>query len=92
MATSQYQQELGATAACTVRLAEGCVNPEDDRIHTIQGDAWFGSVKAAAALGQRGFRAVLQVKNKLARVSKDGYFLTVANPERDHIYFFALTY
>ena len=71
MATSQYQQELGATAACTVRLAEGCVNPEDDRIHTIQGDAWFGSVKAAAALGQRGFRAVLQVKNNKGLFPKD---------------------
>jgi hypothetical protein len=29
----------------------------------VQGDAWFGSVRAAAALGAKGHRAVLQVKN-----------------------------
>ncbi len=63
MASQKYQQELGVTAACTLQLSEGCIAPEDDRCHTIKGDAWFGSVKAAAALGRKGFRAVLQVKN-----------------------------
>ena len=71
MASQQYQQELGATAACTLRLAEGCIAAEDDRCHTIQGDAWFGSVKAAAALGQKGIRAVLQVKNNKALYPKE---------------------
>ncbi len=55
MVSQKYQQELEATPACTLRLAEECITPEDDRCHTIQGDAWFGSVKAAAALGRKGF-------------------------------------
>jgi len=54
MMTQKYQQELGATAACTLCLAEGCIIPGDDRCHTIQGGSWFGSVKAAAALGGKG--------------------------------------
>ena len=29
----------------------------------LQADAWFGSVKAAVALGKNGYKAVLQVKN-----------------------------
>jgi hypothetical protein len=48
---------------CTVRLLEASIGEEDERQHTVQGDAWFGSVKAAAALGTKGHRAVLQVKN-----------------------------
>jgi len=63
MVTQKYQQELGATAACNLHLAEGCITPGDDRCHTNQGDAWFGSVKAAAALAGKAFQAVLQVKN-----------------------------
>jgi hypothetical protein len=71
MATQKYQQELGATTACTLRLAEGCIAPEDDYFHTVQGDAWFGSVRAAAALGRKGSRAVLQVKNNKGLFPKD---------------------
>ena len=71
MTSQQYQQELGATAACTLRLATGCISAEDDHHHTIQGDARFGSVKAAAALGHKGIRAVLQVKNSKALYPKE---------------------
>lgn len=63
MSNATYQVELGATAACTVRLLESSIGEEDERKHTVQGDAWFGSVRAAAALGAKGHRAVLQVKN-----------------------------
>jgi hypothetical protein len=28
----------------------------------LEADAWFGSVKAAVALGKKGYKAVLQVK------------------------------
>ena len=35
---------------------------DDDNMLTMKGDAWFGSVKAAAALAQRGIECVLQVK------------------------------
>jgi hypothetical protein len=50
MMTQKYQQELEATAACTLHLAEGYIASGDDHCHTIHGDAWFGSVKSAAAL------------------------------------------
>ena len=30
----------------------------------LQADAWFGSVKAAVALGKKGYKAVLQVKTR----------------------------
>jgi hypothetical protein len=63
MKDADYQVELGATAACTIRLLESSIDEEDQRKHTVQGDAWFGSVQAAAALGAKGHRAVLQVKN-----------------------------
>ena len=52
MKTTQYHQELGATAACTLRAAEAVsinnkkgLKPEE----IIIGDSWFGSVKAAVA-------------------------------------------
>lgn len=38
---------------------------QDGDITVVAGvrcDAWFGSVKAATALGQKGYKAVLQVK------------------------------
>ena len=35
---------------------------DDDNVLTMKGDAWFGSVKAAANLAQRGIECVLQVK------------------------------
>ena len=71
MSTAQYQDSLGATAACTVRLLESSISDDDDRIHTVQGDAWFGSVRAAAALGAKGHRVVLQVKNNKGLFPKD---------------------
>jgi len=53
--------ELGATASCTLRLLED-VQRGDDRSALLQADAWFGSVKAAVALGKQGHQAVLQIK------------------------------
>jgi hypothetical protein len=73
MSTAQYQDSLGATAVCTVRLLETSIPEDDDRIHTVQGDAWFGSVRAAAALGEKGHRVVLQVKNNKGLFPKRGF-------------------
>ena len=58
MKSKQYYSELGATAACTMRLAElgRC-----GEIGGIKGDSWFGSAKVADALGKRGMIAVLIV-------------------------------
>ena len=53
--------KLGATASCTLRLLED-VQRGDDRSALLQADAWFGSVKAAVALGKQGHQAVLQIK------------------------------
>jgi hypothetical protein len=63
MATQKYEQELGATTAGTLCLAKGCIPPGVDHCQTIQGASWYGSFNAAAALGGKGFQAVLQVKN-----------------------------
>ncbi len=63
MKDADYQVELGATAACTICLLESSIDEEDQQKHTVQGDAWFGSVQAAAALGAKGHWAVLQVKS-----------------------------
>lgn len=46
MKNEKYHKEMGATAACTVRLGEG-TNTDNDTITTVIGDAWFGSVRAA---------------------------------------------
>ena len=46
-----------------VQMLEGLTGTQDANVgHGIKGDAWFRSVRAAAALGVRGHRAVMQVK------------------------------
>jgi hypothetical protein len=60
MRNHEYVRTFGATAACTLRLSELCLNPDTNS--GIMGDAWFGSVKAAVALAKKGYRAILQVK------------------------------
>ena len=44
-------------------MLEGSIGTQDANVgHGIKGDVWVGSVRAAAALGVRGHRAVMQVK------------------------------
>ena len=66
MRDSEHHRELGATAACTVRLSEVCKQRndlvDDDNTLVMKGDSWFGSVKAAANLAQRGIECILQIK------------------------------
>ena len=58
----RHCDELGATAACTLRLMEE-VQRDDVRTGAgLRADAWFGSVKSAVALAKKGYKAVLQVK------------------------------
>ena len=73
MRTQQYSAEFGGTTACCLRLAEACSFPDDADTakEGFKGDAWFGSVKAAAEAGQRGRRAVLQVKTNKALFPKE---------------------
>ena len=62
MRAQRHCATLGATAACTLRLMEEAQD-SDIRVGAgVRGDAWFGSVKAATALAQNGYKAVLQVK------------------------------
>jgi hypothetical protein len=59
MRAQRHCATLGATAACTLEEAQD----GDNRVGAgVWGNAWFGSVKAATALGQKGYKAVLQVK------------------------------
>ena len=52
-----YQKELGATAACTMRLGEATT--QNPAIRTLlMGDAWFGSVRAAAAAWKKNMDVV----------------------------------
>jgi hypothetical protein len=63
MADKKYNASLGATAGCTLRLAEETIGEDDEnQVHGVRGDAWFGSVKTASELAIRGSECVLQVK------------------------------
>ncbi len=67
ISNAQYHDSLCATAACTVRLLETSIADDDEQnINTLQADAWFASVRAASTLGNKGHRAILQVKNNKA--------------------------
>jgi hypothetical protein len=60
MRAGEYCNTFGATAVCTLRLSELSIEPNTNS--GIMGDAWFGSVKAAVALANKGYKAILQVK------------------------------
>ena len=67
MARSTFQSELGATSACTLRMAltsRGCGWPEGDHKSDIFiGDSWFGSVNSAEQLWLQGLNFIGKVKN-----------------------------
>jgi hypothetical protein len=71
MSNTQHQDSLSVTAACTVRLLETSIADDDEHIHVVQANAWFGSVRASSVLGTKGHRAVLQVKNNKALFPKE---------------------
>jgi len=56
---------LGATAGCTVQMLEGLIGMQDANVgHGLKGNAWFGSVRAAAALGVTGSSSSYAGQNK----------------------------
>jgi hypothetical protein len=63
MKSQQFNQQVGATAGCTLRLLLDTI-PQDlkNSKHGVRGDAWFGSIRTANEIGLRGHDAVLQVK------------------------------
>ena len=71
MKEKPLQKDLGATAACTVRLTEECHQQEHSTKDLVMGDAWFGSVKAATELAKRHSASILQVKTNSKLFPKD---------------------
>ena len=71
MKESRYFSHLGATASCTLRIAEGVTDKTADKpSEIVLGDSWFGSVKAASALSEAGFESILQIKTNHALFPK----------------------
>ena len=53
---------MGATAACTLRIAKGGTQPTlEGQKEGVKADTWFGSVTCADALGQQGFKSIMSV-------------------------------
>ena len=71
MKNMRLQGTLGATAACTVRCAEGSHQGSTELKDSVKGDAWFGSVKCAIAMAQRGMAFFGQVKSNHSLFPKD---------------------
>jgi hypothetical protein len=63
MKSPQFNQQVGATAGCTLRLLLDTI-PQDlkNYKHGVRSDAWFGSIRIGNEIGLRGHEAVLQVK------------------------------
>ena len=63
MKTMQFNNEVGATAGCTLRLLLDTIPQEEkSSSYGIRGNAWFGRIKTANAVEIRGHEAVLQIK------------------------------
>jgi len=62
MKSAQFNNTMGATAGCTVRLLLNSIPPGDQDKYGIRGDAWFGSVNTANEVAIRGHEGVFQVK------------------------------
>jgi hypothetical protein len=57
----KYNKDFGATTGVCLRLVE-LADPKDGLNECIKGDAWFGSVRVCAAVGEKGHKAFLQLK------------------------------
>ena len=61
MKDQKYHKELGATVACKIWAVEGIIQVKEAWT-VLMGDAWFGSVRAAAAAWKRNMDVVYQIK------------------------------
>lgn len=88
MACKKYHHELGATAACVVRMTEEAGLGGQGRI--AFGDSWFASVKAAVALYTKlGTYFTGPIKTNSKRFPKtflQEYFLDDEEAERGQTY------
>ena len=62
MKSAQFNNTMGATAGCTIRLLLKSIPQGEQDKHGIRGDAWFGSVNTANEVAIRGHEGVFQVK------------------------------
>ena len=63
MKDKMFNNSLGATAGCTLRLLLESIPQEKQGFkHGIRGDAWFGSVRTASEVARRGHEGIFQVK------------------------------
>ena len=61
--SNAFAKRIRENAACTIRCAEG-FHQGGEQLHvTVKGYAWFGSVKYAVGLAQRGRAFVGQIKS-----------------------------
>ena len=73
MKSAQFNDIMGATSGCTLRLLLNTI-PQEQQIATsygIRGDAWFGSVKTANEVALRGHEGVFQIKQYHSLFPKD---------------------
>ena len=72
MREKMYSQELGVTAATSVRLAEASTTffNGDGGKTLFFGDSWFGSIKAAARISKLGQHCCLNVKTSHSHAPK----------------------
>ncbi len=63
MKTAKFDNTIGATAGCTLRLLPNSF-PVDQQgaKHGVRGDAWFGNINTADKVSIRGHKGVFQVK------------------------------
>jgi hypothetical protein len=72
MKSAKFNDTMGATTDCTVRLLLNTIPPEQQGSkHGIRGDAWFGSVNTANEVGIHGYDGVFQVKQYHSLFPKD---------------------
>jgi hypothetical protein len=63
MKEKAFNDSIGATAGCTLRLLLESIPQEKQGIkHGIRGDAWFGSVRTVSEVAHRGHEGIFQVK------------------------------
>jgi hypothetical protein len=63
MKTKEFNASFGATAGCTMRLAQlAAPVQQGEGKSLVEGDAWFGSVTCAVELALRHYNCVLQIK------------------------------
>ncbi len=60
MKDQKYNQALGATTGCTLRLMEEAAGEES--FQGIIGDAWFGSTRTVSELARKNFEGIFQIK------------------------------